>query len=121
MDNSSHTGRDDSDMYAPPPRGRASFPVSTSRTRDDNEIPHPTQLGRQVSLDSGRDIKSERARSVERMDPVADMSSELLEMQEFLEQLEGMDKHQVQEIIASEQAAKLARNSRCDVTLVDDR
>jgi hypothetical protein len=116
MDNSSHTGSDDKNNYNNAPQGRSSCPVtSPTRDTDKKEVPLPTaKLERQVSLDSGLE------RTVERMDTVIDMSSEMIEMQEFLEQLEGMDKHQVQEIIASEQAAKLARTSRQGATEVDD-
>ncbi|CAB9496602.1 expressed unknown protein [Seminavis robusta] len=74
------------------PRGRSSMPVP--------KLPKPTILGRQVSLDAGRGRSAERGRRD------LDLSDEMREMQDFLVQLEGMDKNQVQEIIAHEKEHK---------------
>ena len=117
MDSSAHSSSDHNDMDSsdrsfmrpsifnnfgkgiPKPQRISTPTKSLAATASTPPIPKPTNLTRQRSLDSARAAETETGSK-------AQLNDELLEMQDFLTQLEGMDKKTVTKIVYEEQEKK---------------
>jgi len=79
-------------------KDRKSFPAQPTGSIPESQggIPRPNNIRRQVSYESGLEKKQKE------IDEEEEYTAELKEMEDFLTQLEGMDKHKVHEILQAE-------------------